>query len=174
MDYIRVGGTQKDERVKERDKKSENENTKLTRIDGEKQAAALFCELLVQVLPADARLHNDVHVVSVELDNLVHKCKVDADAAVRGGKVALQARPTRVRNNGDLVLVAYPGQDGHVPSRPRIRHSNRKAIRISRRPLRVTMRPQVLGVGGNDVVMAESLPNLFQSLHGKKRKKPNC
>jgi hypothetical protein len=85
-----------------------------TGIDGEEQSATHLGELLIQILPADARLDDDVHVVLVELDNLVHVGKVDAYAAERGREVPLEARAARVRDDWHAVLVADLGDSRHL------------------------------------------------------------
>lgn len=60
---------------------------RLTRVNREEQSTAHLVQLLIQVLPPDGGLHDDVHILLVELDNLVHIGKVDADTAKRGRKV---------------------------------------------------------------------------------------
>lgn len=78
----------------------------LTRIDREEETAAHSAKLLVEILPADARLDHNIHIVLVELDDLVHERKVDTDAAVRRREIPFQARTPRVGDDGYPIFVA--------------------------------------------------------------------
>lgn len=125
---------------------------RFTWINRKEQSTLHPSQLLIQVLPANAGLHDNVHVVLVELDDAVHVGKVDADAAVGGGKVALEARAPGVGDDGDPVLVADPGYGRDLLRRPRVRHGHgQRALGVGAGPLRVPVRVQVVGVRGDDV-----------------------
>jgi hypothetical protein len=50
-------------------------------------------------------LNDNIHIVLVELNDLVHVSEINADASIWSREIALQRRAARKRNNGDLVLV---------------------------------------------------------------------
>ena len=117
--------------------KKEIELWSRTRVDGEEEPAT--SELLIQILPPNTRLDNDIHVLLVELDYAVHIGVIDADAAEGGGEVTLEARAARVPNGGHTVLVAHAQYGGHLLCRSRVRHCYGQPVRVRGRPFRVTM-----------------------------------
>lgn len=118
----------------------------LTRIDGKEESALHLSQPGVQILPPNARLHHNVHVLLVEFNNVVHVGKVNADSSVRGREVPLEAGTTRIWDNGHAVLMADTRNDGHLLRRSRVRHGHGQPIQIDRRPLGVAMHAQVFGI----------------------------
>lgn len=55
----------------------------LTWVNREEQSRIALRKLLVQILPPNARLDDHVHVIFVELENLVHVREIDTDATER-------------------------------------------------------------------------------------------
>jgi hypothetical protein len=51
------------------------------------------CNLLVQFHPRDGGLDDDIHVILVNSQNLVHEGEVDTDAAMRSGEVTFDRLP---------------------------------------------------------------------------------
>ena len=74
-------------------------------VGGEEEA--LFGELGVEGFPAYGGLDDDVEIVFVQREDLVHAPKVDADAAYRSGEVSFQARAARIGRDGDAAVMAY-------------------------------------------------------------------
>lgn len=103
-----------------------------TRINREEQSAIHTGQLGVQILPTNARLYYNVHVVLVELDDLVHVGEVNTNAPVRRREVALEAGSSGVRNDGHPVFVAYPSNDGHLLGGSWVRNRNRETIWVNR------------------------------------------
>jgi hypothetical protein len=79
---------------------------------------------MVQIRPADTRLHNNVHILLVELDDAVHKCKVYADTSEGSADVSLNRATSGKRNDGNLPLVADVGNTTDMFGTSRIGHSD--------------------------------------------------
>lgn len=133
---------------------NQRNNRERTWVDGKEVATSSRGELLVQIRPSNAGLHGDVHIFLSERQNLVHKCKVDADAAERCRSVAFEAAATAVRDNGDTVLVADASNFTDLLSCTWIRDSDGKNVNFDRRVLGESMGFQVLIVSGDDVFCA--------------------
>lgn len=71
-----------------------------------REEEVVLLQLGVQHLPPYSRLHHDVHILLVQLEDLVHVRKVNADPAARGSEVAFQARSPAVSRHGDAPRVA--------------------------------------------------------------------
>lgn len=82
---------------------------RLTWIDREKQPTAHLVQLFIQVLPSDRWLHHDVHILLVELDNLVHVGEIDADASERGGEVSSFGQTVSNTRHNHRFLLNYYG-----------------------------------------------------------------
>ena len=113
--------------------------SKPTRVDGKEQSALHLCQLLVQVLPTDARLHDDVHIVLVELDDLIHVREIDADSTKRRREVPLQTGTPRIRDDGNSISVAYARDGRYLLRGFWVRNGDRETLGVRGRPLRVSM-----------------------------------
>ena len=81
--------------------------TRHTWINRKEEPTLHLSELLVQILPPNARLNNNVHIILVELHDLVHEGKINTDASERRREVSFQTGSSRIRNDRYPVLVAY-------------------------------------------------------------------
>jgi hypothetical protein len=63
--------------------------------------------VIVQSLPAHSRLDNNIKVLLVKVDDLVHTAEIDRDALAGRSKVSLETGTTAVTSNGDPAPVAH-------------------------------------------------------------------
>ena len=70
----------------------------------------------------DARLHPRDEVVRADLDDLVHPAQIQADAAVYGDGVRLQAAPLPERHDGDAAPVGEAQDRRHLVAALRADH----------------------------------------------------
>lgn len=96
----------------------------LTGVDGEEKPAVLLGKLLIEVRPTNARLHYDVHVILVELHDLVHVCKINAYAAKGRCDVTLDTAATAEGDNGYPPLVADASDSTDLLRASGVSHSN--------------------------------------------------
>lgn len=77
--------------------------------------------------------------------------EVDAHAAEGRGEVGLEARAARVRDHGDLVLVADAGDLGDLRGGLRVGDGDGQLVDVDGGPFGVAMSAQVVVVGANGV-----------------------
>lgn len=130
-----------------------------TGINREKETCALLFELSIQISPSDAGLHNHVHVVLVNLDNVVHVGKVDANASIRSREVTLETGASRVSNDRNTVAVTDSDNGGNLLSVSRICHGYRQFIWVDTRPARVAVGMQIVWICRYNVLFIPKLPN---------------
>lgn len=111
----------------------------LTRVYREKQSTAHLDELVVEILPPNAGLNHNIHIVPVELNNLIHVGKINTDAPKGRRKVPLERAAARVPNDGNAVLVADPGNCADFFCASRIRHGHWQGIWVRGAPFRVAV-----------------------------------
>lgn len=80
---------------------------------------------MVQIRPADTRLHNNVHILLIELDDFVHESKVYAHASKWSADVSLNRAASGKRDDGNLPLVADASNTIDMFGTSRIGHSDR-------------------------------------------------
>lgn len=129
-----------------------------TGVDWEEKTGAQLCELSVQILPPNTGLHDDIHVGLVDLNDVVHEGKIDADAAIRGREVALETGASRVRDDWDAVAVTDSHDGGNLLGVLRICHGYWELVGVYTRPARVAVGKQVLWIRGDDVFLVAELP----------------
>lgn len=64
-------------------------------------------EFFIEVFPAQRGLNDDVKIIFVQRENLVHAPEIHADAASGGGEMTFQARAAGVGRNRNASIVAY-------------------------------------------------------------------
>ncbi|KAI6761489.1 hypothetical protein HG531_002042 [Fusarium graminearum] len=77
-----------------------------TRAGVGREEEALLTKVVVESLPTHGRLDNNIKILLVKIDDLVHTAKVDGDTLACGSKVALETGTAAVASNGDPASVA--------------------------------------------------------------------
>lgn len=85
---------------------------------------------MVQICPTDTRLHNNIHILLVELDDLVHVRKVYAYASEGSTDVSLNRAASGEWDDGDLPLVADAGNTTDMFGAAWICHRNWEGIDV--------------------------------------------
>ena len=85
---------------------------------------------MVQIRPADTRLHNNVHILLVKLHDAVHVRKVYAYASKGSADVSLNRATSGERDDRNLPLVADAGNTTDMFGTSRIGHSNWESIDV--------------------------------------------
>ena len=122
----------------------------------------VFRELLVQPFPADGGLDDDVQILLVKLEDVVHPGEVDADPAPSRGEVTFQTRPARVSSHGDLSLVTHFHDRAHLLCAVRLQDDERLVLGQGRvrGPVRAGMAAEITLVRGY-VLLANDVPEFY-------------
>lgn len=72
-----------------------------------REEKSLLAQVVIQGLPAHGGLDDNIQVLLVQLDDLVHSAEIDRHTISGGGEVALETGTAAVSNDGDLPLVAH-------------------------------------------------------------------
>jgi hypothetical protein len=117
-----------------------------------------FADLVLQVLERHAALHGRLHVVGVDLDDLVHQRAVDHDRHVGAAlESTLRRGAAGARHDVDPVLVREPEHVGDLVGAAHHHHGGRQVHRVHAEDVLqlaevVDARPLQLGLVGDHAV----------------------
>jgi hypothetical protein len=123
-----------------------------------------FRQLVIQIHPGNRRLDDDIHVLFVELQDLVHEGEIDGHTSVRSGEVAFETGAPGIGDDGYSILVADLGDLRDFGRGLGIGYCDGETVNVGRGPFRVAMNFQIFRIGGDGVFLSYCLTDFLDGL----------
>ncbi|KAI6769634.1 hypothetical protein HG530_004263 [Fusarium avenaceum] len=91
-----------------------------TRAGVGREEKTFLAKVIVQSLPAHSGLDNNIEILLVKVDDLVHTAEIDRNTLASRGKVTFKTSTAAVARNRDLAFMADLHNIGHLLSTSRV------------------------------------------------------